>query len=133
MQAEPAIEVPKKHFRVWPQSPVNATLKLRMTVLMLAIGILASLIVWAVATSWVRLQSSRAQARAGALESFGLTRHFQSTLLGLNGHLLNLAAQHDPNEWKIFESEWNALNDWIDQQQLSSSTERKLLDQINSV
>jgi signal transduction histidine kinase len=103
-----------------------------MTALMVAMGLLASLIVWAVVTSWHRLQDSRAHARAGSLESFGITRHFQTTLLNLNSHLLNLAAQRDVKEWALFESEWSDLNDWIDQQHLSSATERQLLDQINS-
>jgi signal transduction histidine kinase len=111
---------------------MNTTLKLRMSLLIIAIGLLASLVVWAVITSWERLQKSRHQSRAAALESFGLTRHFQSTLFGLNDHLLTIATQRDEKEWKKFESEWNDLNNWIDEQHLSSPTERQLLDQINS-
>src|ERR1051325_979905 len=99
---------------------MNATLKWRMAALILAIGAFASLIVWATLTSWHRFQRSRAAARAGAAESLGITRHFQSTLLDLNEHLLTLAARGDSNEWSLFESEWTELNRWLDQQHLSS-------------
>jgi signal transduction histidine kinase len=112
---------------------MNATLKWRVAALMLAIGAFALLIVWAVVTSWERLEKSRALARAGAAESTGITRHFQSTLLELNNHLLRLAAERDTNQWTLFESEWTALNRWLDAQSLSSPTERQLLGQITSV
>ena len=112
---------------------MNATLKWRMAALILAIGAFASLIVWATLTSWHRFQKSRAFARAGAAESLGITRHFQSTLLDLNDHLLTLAARGDSNQWSVFEAEWGSLNRWIDEQHLSSPTERALLEQINTV
>ena len=112
---------------------MNATLKWRMAALILAIGAFASLIVWATLSSWHRFQKSRASARAGAAESLGITRRFQSTLLDLNEHLLTLAARGDSNEWALFESEWADLNRWLDQQHISSPNERELLDQINLV
>src|ERR1041385_2539855 len=111
---------------------MNATLKWRMAALILAIGAFASLIVLATLTSWHRFQKSRATARAGAAESLGITRHFQSTLLDLNEHLLALAAKGDANQWSVFEAEWGSLNRWIDEQHLSSPTERELLHQIDS-
>ena len=111
---------------------MNTTLKLRLAGFVLAIGLLASLIAWAAITSSRRLEESRAKARAGTSESFSITRHFQQALMGLNDHLLQLAIRHDPDEWARFASDWQDLNQWIDQQQLSSPTERQLLDQINA-
>jgi signal transduction histidine kinase len=111
---------------------MNTTLKLRLGGFVLAIGILASLIAWAAITSSRRLEESRAKARTGTSESFNITRHFQQALMGLNDHLLQLAIRHDTNEWARFESDWQELNQWIDEQHLSTLTEGQLLDQINA-
>ena len=111
---------------------MNTTLKLRLSGFVLAIGLLASLIAWAAITSSRRLEESRAKARAGTSESFNITRRFQQALMSLNDHLLQLAIRHDTNEWARFESDWQELNQWIDEQHLSSPTERQLLDQINT-
>jgi signal transduction histidine kinase len=111
---------------------MNTTLKLRLAGFVLAIGLVASLIAWAAITSSRRLEESRAKARTGTSESFNITRHFQQALMGLNSHLLQLAIRHDTNEWARFERDWEELNQWIDEQHLSSPTERQLLDQINA-
>src|SRR5206468_2630986 len=87
---------------------------------------------WAALTSSRRLEESRKKARAATFASFGITRHFQEALMGLNDRLLKLATYHDTNEWTRFESDWAELNQWIDDQHLSAPTERNLLDQINA-
>jgi signal transduction histidine kinase len=111
---------------------MNTTLKLRLSGFVLAIGLLASLIVWAVLTSSQRLDESRRQARASSSESFYIARHFQQALMGVNDRLLKLAIHHDPNEWVQFENDWQALNQWIDDQNLSSPAEKRILDEINA-
>jgi signal transduction histidine kinase len=111
---------------------MNTTLKLRLGGFVLAIGLLASLIVWAVLTSSKRLEESRRQARAGTSKSFRIARHFQEALMGVNDRLLKLAIHHDTNEWARFEDGWQALNRWIDDQNLSSPAEKQILDQINA-
>lgn len=107
-------------------------LRLRLGGFVLAIVVLASLIFWAALTSSRRLDESRARARIGTSESFRIAHHFQQALMDLNERLLKLATTHDTNEWTQFEKDWKALNDWIDEQHLSSPPERQLLDQINT-
>ena len=107
-------------------------LRLRLGGFVFAIGLLASLILWAALTSSRRLEESRAKARVGTSESFRIAHHFQQTLMDLNERLLKLATTHDMNEWTQFETDWKELNRWIDEQHLSSQRERELLDQINT-
>jgi signal transduction histidine kinase len=108
------------------------SMKLRLAGFVLAIGLLLSLIVWAALTSSRRLDVSRVEARAGTSESFLIARHFQQALMGLNNQLLRLAIHRDTNDWTRFESDWQALNRWIDEQHLSAPAERQVLSQIDT-
>ena len=84
----------------------SISIRLRLAGFVLAIGLLLSLIVWAVLTSSQRLETSRAKARVVTSESFRIARHFQQALMDLNDRLLKLAIRHDTNEWTRFESDW---------------------------
>jgi signal transduction histidine kinase len=111
---------------------MNSDMKLRLAGFVLAIGLLAALIVWAVLTSSRRVEESRAQLTLAQSESFRIAGQFQQVVLGLNDHLLRFALHHDTNEWIRFEREWQALDRWLDQQDLSSPAEKQVLNQINA-
>lgn len=111
---------------------MNSSMKLRLAGFVFAIGLLASLIVWAMLTSSRRVEASRAQLTLAQSESFRIAGYFQQAILGLNDRLLAFAMHHDTNDWVGFERDWVALNAWIDQQHLTAPAEQEVVDRINA-
>ena len=107
-------------------------MKLRLAGFVLAIGTLASLIVWAALTSSRRVEESREQLMLAESESFRIAGHFQEGLRGLDHALLMFALHGDTNDWAKSEDGWEVLNDWLDRQHLSSPSEKDFLGQINA-
>src|SRR6185436_18659869 len=111
---------------------MHSGMKQRLAGFVLAIGTLASLIVWAALTSSRRVEEARAQLMAAESESFRIAGQFQETVRGLDSNLLKFALHRDTNDWVSFESGWQALNTWLDRQHLSSPAEKEVLAQINT-
>src|SRR5262245_57256733 len=106
-------------------------MKLRLVGFVLAIAMLASLMVWAALTSSRRVEESRERLVQAESESFGIAGRFQETVQELDRLLRSLSLRRDTNGWASFESEWQALNTWLDQQHLSSPGEKEVLKQID--
>ena len=111
---------------------MNSGMKLRLAGFSFAIGVLASLIVYAALTSSRRVEESHDRLASAQSKSFHIAGDFQQRLLALNDRVLKFAFESDTNDWGSFESEWQALNAWIDQQHLSSAAEIKVLNQIDA-
>jgi signal transduction histidine kinase len=111
---------------------MTSGMKLRLAGFVLAIALLASLIVWAALTSSRRVEESRTQLEATESQSFNIARRFEETVRQLDSLLLNLALDRDTNGWGSFESAWEGLNSWLDQQHLSSPEEKQVSKQIDA-
>jgi signal transduction histidine kinase len=111
---------------------MHSAMKLRLLGFVLAIALLAGLIVWAVLTSSRRVEESRTQVTLAQSESSRIASYLQKSILDLNDRLLKFAIHHDSNDWARFESDWVALNTWIDQQHLTAPAEEQVLAEINA-
>jgi signal transduction histidine kinase len=113
---------------------MNSPVRLRMTLLMAAIALMAGLTLWAVQDAWWRITQLERKLTSDQLESFRLAGEFQQRLLTLENLLLSYTARRSPQTWKEFERAGAQLDRWIDEQspKLSTRRERDLLDQLNA-
>lgn len=113
---------------------MNSAVRIRLAVLVAAIGVIAGLTLWGVQDSWLRIAQLERKLTAGQLESFRLAAEFQQRLLTLENLLLNYTARGDRATLVEFEHAGTELDRWIDEQtpKLSTRRERGLLNQLNA-
>ncbi len=113
---------------------MNSTVRLRLTILIMAIALVAGLTLWGVQDSWRRIALLDSKLTSSQLESFRLSAEFQQRLLALENLLLTYAARRDPETWRKFERAGTELDGWIDDQipKLSTRREQDVLTQLNA-
>jgi signal transduction histidine kinase len=113
---------------------MSGGIKIRLTALVLAVGIMASLIAWLAHTSWQRTGQLREKLSSVQLQSFQIADHFQHSILELNNLVLRYGVYRDPGDWEKFEIGRTNLDRWIDEQRpmLQTQKEKELLDTINA-
>lgn len=92
------------------------TARLRMTMLIGAIALMAGLTLWGVQDSWRRIAQLERKLSASQLESFHLAEAFQQRLLTLGSLFLHYAARRNPATWIQFQETSVQLDQWIDRQ-----------------
>jgi len=113
---------------------MNSAVRLRLTVLIGAIALMAGLTLWGVQDSWRRIARLERRLTASQLGSFRLAEEFQQRLLSLGNLLLRYTARRNPETWTQFQAAGDQLNLWLDEQIVKhpSPRERDLLHQLNT-
>jgi signal transduction histidine kinase len=105
---------------------MNSAARLRMTMLIGAIALMAGLTLWGVQDSWRRITQLERKLTASELGNFHLAEEFQQRLLTLGNLLLRYTARHNPATWTQFQEASVQLGQWIDQQTSKHTTPREL-------
>jgi signal transduction histidine kinase len=105
---------------------MNSAARLRMTMLIGAIALMAGLTLWGVQDSWRRIAQLERKLTASQLGSFRLAEEFQQRLLTLDNLLLRYTARRNPATWNQFQEDSVQLDQWIDQQTSKLTTPREL-------
>jgi signal transduction histidine kinase len=105
---------------------MNSAARLRMTILIGAIALMAGLTLWGVQDSWRRITQLERKLTASQLGSFRLAGEFQQRLLTLDNLLLRYIARRNPATWNQFQEDSVQLDQWIDQQTSKLTTPREL-------
>lgn len=113
---------------------MNSAVRLRLTVLIGAIALMAGLTLWGVQDSWQRIRQLERTLTASQLGSFRLAEEFQQRLLTLGNFLLRYTARRNPATWTQFQEASVQLDQWIAQQiaQHPGPRELDLLNQLNT-
>jgi signal transduction histidine kinase len=114
---------------------MNATVRLRLTMLIGAIALMAGLTLWGVQDSWRRIRQLESKMNASQLASFRLAEEFQQWLLALGNYLMHYAARRNPTTWTQFQDASVQLDRWLDLQISTHPSPRELniLHQLNAV
>ena len=112
---------------------MHPAIQLRLAAFIIAMVMVFAAIVWTAHTSWQRFAALRERLNSVQSESFRIAERFQNSILGLNKLLLNFEMNQQPETWKEFRQESDALNQWIDTQKplCNSSREKELLEQLD--
>lgn len=105
---------------------MNSAVRLRLTVLIGAIALIAGLTLWGVQDSWRRIAQLQGKLTASQLGSFHLAEEFQQRLLTLGNLLLRYTARHDPATWAQFQEASVQLDRWLVQQLSKPCSPREL-------
>ncbi len=100
--------------------------RLRMTMLIGAIALMAGLTLWGMQDSWRRIAQLKGNLTASQLGSFRLAEEFQQQLLPLGNLLLRYTARRNPATWTQFQAASVQLDQWIDQHTSEHNTPREL-------
>ncbi len=113
---------------------MNSVVRLRLTVLIGAIALMAGLTLWGVQDNWRRIRQLESKMNASQLGSFRLAEEFQQRLLALGNYLLRYTARRNPATWTQFQEASIQLDQWIDQHiaQHPGPRELDLLNQLNT-
>ena len=113
---------------------MNSAVRLRLTVLIGAIALMAGLTLWGVQDSWRRIAQLERKLTAAQLGSFRLAEEFQRRLLTLGNLLLRYTARRNPETWTQFQEAGIQLDRWLDQQiaKHPSPRELDLLNHLNT-
>jgi signal transduction histidine kinase len=113
---------------------MNSAARLRMTMLIGAITLMAGLTLWGMQDSWRRIVQLERKLTASELGNFHLAEEFQQRLLTLGNLLLRYTARHNPATWTQFQEASVQLDQWIDQQTSKHTTPREfdLFHQLNT-
>jgi signal transduction histidine kinase len=106
-------------------------MKLRLTAFVVAIALMVCLVAWTAFTSARLAEEARARLSLADSESFAIADRLQEEVLDLNRRVFRFAVTRDTNEWAAFQSGWESMNQWIDQQHLLAPAEKEILTQIN--
>jgi signal transduction histidine kinase len=113
--------------------------RIRLGVLIAAIVVVASLILWGVQHSSRGIAELERNLTSRQLEGYRRADDFQRRLLNLNNAMMRYAAQREPGTWKDFEQASTQLDRWTDENdpRLNTSAkgvtgrERELFKQLN--
>jgi signal transduction histidine kinase len=113
---------------------MKSAVRLRMTVLIGAIALMAGLTLWGVQDSWRRIRQLERKLTSSQLGSFRLAQEFQQRLLNLGNLMLRYTARRTPAIWAQFQEASVQLDRWLDQQLANhpSPHELDLLKQMNT-
>jgi signal transduction histidine kinase len=113
---------------------MNRGIIFRLAIFITTIVLLMALIGWTAHSSWERINGSHEKLAELQWQSFETADHLQQTILALNNSILRYSAYRDPDDWTNFVDTSEELQNWLNAQEplISSTTERPLLDRINS-
>jgi signal transduction histidine kinase len=108
-------------------------IKVRLISFALAIVLVALMIAWAAHASWLRVERLGDKLSSVQIASFQTADYFRASLEDLDYTLLKYVVHRDPRDEKLFLKDWAELNDWLDAQRptLTTQKEGQILDQIN--
>src|SRR5262245_32030569 len=92
--------------------------KVRVTAFVLAMGLMMLLIVSAAVVSGRRMNGIRASLTQVQSDSLHIAEEFQRYLRQLNDTLARYGTSHSPGDWGSYLKASDALDAWIDQQQV---------------
>ena len=112
---------------------MHSAIRLRLTLLIAGLALMAALTVWSVSNTWRQISELERRLTAGHLETFRLADHFQESVLSLNASILRFTALREDATWDDFEKAGKQLDLWIDEQnpKLNTDHERKVMQQLN--
>ena len=114
---------------------MTKAIKLRLGGFAIAILLVAVVIGWAAQTTWRQMDQLGEKFSQVPIESFRSADLFSATIQKLNYLLLHYEMKHVEADWNTFLSEGKKLDNWIDDQRptLTTQEERNILDRINVV
>src|SRR4029450_510412 len=104
---------------------MNSRVRLRLTLLGLAVGLTGLLIEVMAPTSSRQPTELRAQYQQVNLESFRIADHFRDLLGRLTATMFDYGVHRDPKDLAKFSNASDELNRWIDDQKLVLRTDRE--------
>lgn len=109
-------------------------IQFRLVAFIVAIAGMVGIIAWAAQDAWRRGGELREKLTGVQLKSFQIADHIRETIQLLNNAVLRYGAYRDTNAWTQFQAASQELDGWLDEQRaiLSTETERRLLDSINT-
>jgi signal transduction histidine kinase len=109
-------------------------IKWRLTGFASAMVLVALMIAWAAHASWQKVAKLSEKLTSAQIASFQTADYFRANLSQLNFTLLRYERDRNQAERGRFLTGWSNLNDWIDVQRptLTSEKEQQILDQINT-
>lgn len=114
---------------------MNSGVKLRLVLLVLALGLMGALIVFI--TLFSQHQGTELHARLGQLESesFNLSEHFKDRLREVGDKLIRYRNYRQEPDWQEFVNSSHELKTWINDQKpkLNAQSEKDILQQIDTV
>lgn len=111
-----------------------STIKWRLAILGLAVGLMGTLIVLVTLNSQRQGVEMRAKLNQVDAESFGLAEHFKDELRTGSDKLTRYRNTHDPAAWQDFLKASHELDSWIQSQVAKPATPREMevLNKLNS-
>ncbi len=109
---------------------MKSSVRLRLLLLTLVIGILAAVIVGAATVTWREVAGLRARFSSGRIESLHIAEHIQAAVLTLNATLLRFVLRRNRGDWQSFTNDVDALAVWLKVQQPGTSLERQKVTQV---
>jgi hypothetical protein len=109
---------------------MKLSLRVRLAVMALMIGILAATIIGAATITWRQVIALRGHFSSVRMESFHIAEHLQATVLGLNATLLRFVLRREPGDWQTFTRETDGLQAWLRLEHPSTQLERQGITQI---
>ena len=113
---------------------MNPLVRIRLTALTLALGLMGALIVVATINSQRQLDELRARLSIVDQESFGIADQFRESLRAVSRTLLQYRIHPDPETWDQYQKEKQDLDIWMKEQapKLTSKTEKELLAKVQA-
>jgi len=113
---------------------MNRTIKVRLAGFAFAIVSVTLMVGWAAHASWRQFDQLSRKLTEMQIESFKTADQFRANLQELDYVLLRYSIVHEGSDRVRFLQEWRKLDEWIDLQRPTLTTERegKILDQINA-
>ncbi len=105
---------------------MNSAARLRMTMLIGAIALMAGLTLWGMQDSWRRIAQLERKLTASQLGSFRLAEEFQQRLHTQGELLLRYTARRSPATWTQFQAASSQLDQWIGEQIAKHPNPREL-------
>ncbi len=112
----------------------NTGIRLRLTALAMAVGVMGILIALTTLDSERRSAELRKQLKQVDSESFQIGEHFKDALREVTDKMTHYRAGHDPADWEEFIKSSHQLDAWIDEQKpkLNTPVETSILQRIDA-
>src|SRR3984957_7678987 len=111
-------------------SGMRLSLRFRLTVMTLAIVILAVIIVGAATVTWREESALGRHWRIGHIESFHTAEHLQAAVLTLNSTFLRFVLRRQSGDWESFTRDTEQLEGWLQLQEPDTPLERQEIAQV---
>lgn len=111
---------------------MKGAIKFRLIAFIIAIAVMIGLIAWTAHSSWKRTGLLREKLTDVQLQSFQIADRIQNDIWRLNNLVLRYAVYHDTNAWLSFERSSKTVDQWLDEQHLSTDREKMYLNLINT-